>query len=162
MKARFALLQGIAACALSPSVPAEVTVSGRPVPEMTIFDTRMKNYMEANSIGAGVLGILRQDRIVYLRGFGILQGGVDLPENATFRVASLAKPITAAAIRMMAADGTFGPLGIDREVFNLTVNSVNNGGLLNIAPWNGLGDNDLAVVTIRHLLYHKGGFNVPD
>jgi hypothetical protein len=52
--------------------------------------------------------------------------------NALFRIASLCKPITAAAIRQLANAGRFRPSGHQRRVFNLTVNGVNNCGLPNV------------------------------
>lgn len=142
---------------------AALPVSGRPVPSMTAFDDAMQDVMEENSVTAGVLGIMRNDRIVYLRAFGYESGNTPLPENALFRIASLCKPITAAAIRRLASAGAFGALGLQRRVFRLTVDGVDNNGLLNVTPWRypgveALGDPLLANITVEHLLHHAGGF----
>ena len=139
-----------------------IAISGRPVPTMTAFDGIMSNYMQTSGITAGLLGIMRDGRTVYLRGFGNLPTSEPFPENATFRIASLSKPVTAAAIRMLASDGAFGANGIDRKAFNLTVNGTNNGGLLSITPFQSLGDSRMAQITIRHLLDHTSGFDGPD
>src|SRR5262249_53406291 len=98
---------------------AQLAVSGRPVPGMTAFDATMTNFMNANGITAGVLGISRNGRIEYLRAFGWLVApaggapGVPLPENTMMRTASAVKPVTAAAVRQLAADGGFGATGLN-------------------------------------------------
>jgi CubicO group peptidase (beta-lactamase class C family) len=125
---------------------------------MGAFDSIVTDFMEEWSIEAALVGIMRNDRIVYLRGFGSMDEGVNMPENAMVRQASATKPATAAAIRMLAEDGAFGPDGLDRKVFNLTIRGVSNGGLLNVAPFPSLGDTDYANITLRHLLEHQGGF----
>jgi CubicO group peptidase (beta-lactamase class C family) len=141
---------------------AVIPISGRPVPTMTAFDSIMTDFMEEWSIEAGVIGIMRENRVVYLRGFGSLDDGVNMPENAMLRQASATKPATAAAIRMLADDGAFGPDGLNRRAFRISVNGVSNNGLLNIAPWPSLVDTRLANITLDHLLRHRAGFNRDD
>jgi CubicO group peptidase (beta-lactamase class C family) len=152
----------IGACFWPMLSPGQIPISGRPVPSMVAFDQLMTRFMTANSIEAGVLGIMRDDRIVYLRGFGYLDSDIPLPENAMFRQASVSKPPTAAAVRKLAEAGAFGPLGIDRAAFNLTVSGVNNNGVLDITPFGGvLGDTSYARITIRQLLDHTSGLKGP-
>src|SRR5690606_2671848 len=111
------------------------------------------NYMDANAITAGVLGVMQDGRIVYLRGFGEDYDGNDLPENALMRVASLSKPITAASIRRIAADG----------VIDLADNAFDLGqpgdGILDDDPWPAIGDNRFQNITVNHLLNHQGGWD---
>ena len=76
---------------------AAIAISGRPVPKLVAFDDAMTELMSDNDIEAGVLGVMRNGTIVYLRGFGLLTTGVNMPENALVRLASCTKPITAAA-----------------------------------------------------------------
>lgn len=137
-------------CATSPSVHA---ISGRPVPTMTVFDTMMTGFMSANSIEAGVLGMMRGGRIQYLRGFGSLDLGVDMPENALVRLASCTKPITAAAIRRL--DIQSSDIAVTDFAFNLN----GNGGVLNYTPFPSAGDNRLQNITLNHLLQHRGGWD---
>ena len=154
------LLAGVAlAMSLSP-IPASaaIPISGRPVPTMNAFDSTMTTFMTNWSVEAGLVGIMRSNRVVYLRGFGWLDVGTNMPENAMIRQASATKPATAAAIRMLAADGAFGPEGLNRRVFNLTVRGVNNNGLLTVAAFPSLGDTRYASITLQHLLEHTGGF----
>lgn len=146
------------------SALADLPVSGRPVASLAGLDTIMQEEMADSGATAGVLGIMRNDRVIYLRSFGYDFEAERLPENALFRVASLSKPMTAAAIRQLADSGALGPQGLQRRVFNLTVNGSNNNGLLNVTPFfipgvNLLGDNRYADITVEHLLHHAGGFN---
>lgn len=142
---------------------AQLPASGRPAPGMAVFDGIMTNFMNANNITAGVLGISRNGRIEYLRGFGWLRvpGGGDpgepLPENAMMRTASTVKPITAAAVRQFNAEGGFGANGLNSRAFNNLVVGLN--GLLNVTPNPSLGDSRQADITLNHLLLHQGGFD---
>ncbi|BCX48243.1 hypothetical protein HAHE_21510 [Haloferula helveola] len=129
------------------AVPA---VSGRPVPELTDLDDMMSTFMDANSITAGVLGLMQDGRIIYLRGFGEDYDGNDLQENALFRVASLTKPVTASCIHQLIDDT------VNTNAFDL---DQVGGGVLDYDPWPSLGDNRLPNVTVFHLLNHQGGRN---
>src|SRR5258706_968264 len=57
------------------AVRAELPVSGRPVPELAALDTIMTEFMNDPSrmIPAGVLGISRGGRVVFLRAYGELR-----------------------------------------------------------------------------------------
>jgi len=144
---------------------ADLPVSGRPVPALSTFDTIMQQELADSSATAGVLGISRNGRVVYLRSFGYLDDGSTLlPETALMRIASCSKPFAAAAVRQLADSGALGGNGLQRRVFNLTVNGVNNNGLLNVTPFlipgvDVLGDNRYADITVAHLIDHSGGFN---
>ena len=52
--------------------------------------------MEDNDIDSGVMGIMHDHRIVYVRGFGWMDPGhaTLLQENAMMRYASITKPVT--------------------------------------------------------------------
>src|SRR5262245_34305358 len=99
------------AAVLAAPMHAQIPITGRPVPGMAMFDTIMTGFMSSNSITAGVLAISRNGRVEYARGFGWLTPTVALPENAMLRTASAVKPITAAAVRQLAADGALGANG---------------------------------------------------
>lgn len=127
-------------------------ISGRPVPSMTIFDTTMTSFMNDNDIEAAVLGIMHGGQVQYLRGFGSLDSGVNMPENALVRLASCVKPMTAAAIRQLDEQSNI-------DVTDFAFNLNGNGGVLNVTPFPGLGDNRLDDVTLNHLLQHRGGWD---
>ena len=142
---------------------AALPVSGRPAPGMAVFDTTMTDFMNDNSITAGVLGISRNGRIEYLRSFGWLTApdggspGVPLPENTLMRTASIVKPVTAAAVRQFSDEGRLGLTGLDSPVFNGLVVGVT--GMLDVTPMPVLADSRSADITINHLLLHEGGFD---
>lgn len=132
---------------------AETPISGRPVLEFGWLDEEMVSYMERREITAGVLGIMRDGRIVYLRGFGTDYYGDDLPENTPMRLASISKPVTAAAVQHLIANGQ---LSLHEKAFNL---GQPGGGILNLTPFGGLGDERLKDIEVQHLLAHEGGWN---
>jgi CubicO group peptidase (beta-lactamase class C family) len=140
--------------AAGPAAHAVPAVSGRPVPELADFDDTMTTFMDANSITAGVLGLIQDGRIVYLRGFGDDYDGNPLPENALMRIASLTKPLAASVIRDLAADGEFDTT--TDLAFDLGQPA---GGVLNYTPFQNLVDNRLQNTTIEDLLNHQGGWD---
>lgn len=160
-----ATLIRIAAAVLTTAAAASAApaVSGRPVPELSALDTIMSDFMDDNEITAGVLGVMQDGRIVYLRGFGEDYNGDDLPENALMRIASCSKPITAAVTRRL----------IENEAFALSDNAFDlgqvNGGVLDCvgkytpfpSVWNPTPDEPSPIrsITIDHLLRHRGGWD---
>jgi len=144
---------------LAASVPpalAQVPIQGAPVPELEVFDDLMHDYMVDNDIGAGILGMMKEGKIVYLRGFGFKDQAhaIPLPENTIMRIASVTKPITAAAVRTLIQAGA---IGLNQQVFSL---EPGDGGILDYEPW----DPDtvspvLNLITVEHLLQHEGGWD---
>lgn len=136
-------------------------VSGKPVPELAAFDAAMLNHMNQYGVEAGILGVMKDSEVVYLRGFGYLSPGIaglgipgtPLSEMAMMRLASCEKPLTAAAIHKLAAAGA---LDLEDNVFDL---GQWNGGLLNIAPAGTLATEYLKIVTVQDLLDHEGGWD---
>ncbi len=123
-------------------------VTGVPVPELAGVDQVVIDYMEDNGIPAGVVGIIRQGRIVYQRGF-------DTPENTALRTASVEKPFMAAAVERLIDEGT-----LDRDAFVFDLGQLPVSGILDLPPHGGqLGTEELKTVTVDHLLEHKGGWD---
>ena len=162
MNSNTRLLPSLAVCCavlfmLSGTQPAvALPISGRPVPALAQLDTIMNNFMSdaGRTIPAGVLGVSRGGRVVYLRAFGSLSSGANLPETALFRLASVVKPITAAAVHRFAQTGGFGATNLQRRIFNLS----GNGGVLSIAPPAAV-DARAQNITLGHLLNHSGGWD---
>jgi CubicO group peptidase (beta-lactamase class C family) len=130
-------------------------VSGTAVPALTAFDDAMLEFMEAQGIEAGVLGVMKDGVVVLERGYGWKDAAHNevLPATAMMRIASVTKPITAAAIRRLVATGAF---SLDDHVFDL---DQPGGGLLAVTPFLSLGDPRLADVTVQHCLDHEGGWD---
>lgn len=135
-------------------IRGQLPVAGRPVPELAHIDTLVTSWMNAGNIDAAVIGIMRDGVVVYLRGFGWLDDDVPMIENAKVRLASVTKPITAAAIRNLIAEPDI-DLALNTPAFNIG----SNNGVLNLSPWPSLGDTRLANVTVNHLLNHLGGWD---
>ena len=135
---------------------AQLPVSGRPVQVLSQLDSIMTSFMTDpnRNISAGVLGVSRGGKVIFLHAYGSAHSGANLPETALFRFASVAKPITAAAIQRFAASGGLGPGNLQRYAFNLS----GNGGILSVAP-PGTPDPRCQIITIGHLLNHSAGWD---
>ncbi len=135
------------------SFSVTVEAAGRLLHE--IFDSLMIDFTEERGIGAAALGIMKDGDIVYNRVFGWKDQSlrIPLPVDAMMRLASVTKPITAAAIHELAADGM---LDLNDFVFDL---GQDEGGLLEVAPFPNLGDARLSSITVLHLLRHRGGWD---
>lgn len=133
----------------------DLVSSGIPVPLLKPFDDAMKRFMAARSIPSGVLCVSKGDRILMEHAFGYKNPAKTQPlnPNALFRIASLVKPLTAAAVRDLIAKGK---LSLSTLAFNLPGQP--QPGLLKI-PIAGTPDVRLNQVTVQHLLEHKGGWN---
>ena len=115
----------------------------------------MEEFMAANDIGASALGVMRDGSIVYNKSFGWKNRNrtKPLPADVMMRVASLTKPITAAAIRDLVARGG---LSLDDKAFDV---GQPGGGVLDLEPWPKIGDSRMADITIGHLIRHRGGWD---
>jgi CubicO group peptidase (beta-lactamase class C family) len=150
------LLGLLAVCSLLQTVRAQLPISGRPVPSLAQLDTIMSDFMSdpSRNITAGVLGVSRGGRAIFLHGYGTLSPGTNLPETALFRLASVVKPITAAAIQTFSANNGFGAAQLQRRAFNLS----GNVGVLAVAPA-GTPDAFAQNITVGHLLNHSAGWD---
>jgi N-acyl-D-amino-acid deacylase len=145
--------------ALASPAHGQLAISGRPVPALTQLDTIMTNFMNdsGRTISAGVLGVSRGGRVVFLHSYGTLSPGVNLPETALFRQASVVKPITAAAMQRFAQNNGLGANQLQRRAFNLS----GNGGVLSVTlpPSTAIGDARYSQITVGHLLNHSAGWD---
>ena len=81
----------------------DLPVSGESVPELSFFDEAMVEFMETHGIESGLLGVMNQGVVVLERGYGWKDSehAEALPSTAMMRIASVTKPITAAAIHKL-------------------------------------------------------------
>ncbi len=148
-----AMALAILACSIS-IVRGGLPVTGVAVPALSAFDDIMQDFMATRFIDAGVLAVSRNGCIVYQRGFGThVPTGNALPENTPMRIASVEKPITAAAIQMLVE---FAGLGWNDFLFDL---GQPGGGRLQYEPFGELVDDRLEDITIRHAFNHQGGWD---
>ena len=122
---------------------------------VAFYTALLQQFTDLHGIGAAALGIMRQGEIVYEGAVGHMddQRRVPVRQDIMMRVASVSKPITAAAVRKLESDGM---LALDDRVFDL---GQSGGGLLEIDPFPQLGDPRLADITVLHLLQHRGGWD---
>jgi N-acyl-D-amino-acid deacylase len=123
--------------------------SGRFVPELAGFDWAMDRFMRERGIRAGALAVIKDGKLLLSRGYGHAdrEGKREVAPETPFRLASLSKPITAAAIGKLIRAGK---LKRDNRVFDL----------LRPEPLAGeTMDPRWKDITVAHLLDHKGGWD---
>jgi N-acyl-D-amino-acid deacylase len=122
----------------------DIPITGREDARLAAFDRLMLSFLRDHDVPGGALAIARHGRIVYARGFGYADVAKRLPvePDSLFRIASLSKPITAAAIMQLQERGK---LRLDDRACEL----------LDLIP----SDPRLAAVTVQQLLQHTAGFD---
>ncbi|MBX2821696.1 MAG: serine hydrolase [Rhodothermaceae bacterium] len=135
-------------------VVEDLPMNGRAGTGLSGFDAIMQDFMKARNIKAGALAIMLDQTLVYEKGFGWMDEAMttELPSDALFRLASVSKPITAAAIKKLIAGGS---LSASDQVFCIT--STTNC-ILDIEPF-GTADANVEQITVQHLLDHEGGWD---
>ncbi len=126
-----------------------------PRPREVEYTALLEQFTEQHGIGAAALGVMWNGDIIYEGATGFMDAERRIPvvRDVMMRIASVTKPITAAAIRQLAADGR---LSLDDPVFDL---GQPGGGLLALDPFPRLGDPRLEQITVLHLLRHEGGWD---
>ncbi|MEV4545892.1 serine hydrolase domain-containing protein [Micromonospora echinaurantiaca] len=141
-----ALGAGALAAAPAAAAPQTWSASGTAVAALRSFDDTMKSYMLARGISAGQLAVTYRGRLVLARGYGNNSPQLIQP-TSLFRVASLSKSLTAAAIVRLAQDGR---LSLGDPV----------GKFVDLTPPAGQSvDPRLGQVTLWRLLQHTGGWD---
>jgi N-acyl-D-amino-acid deacylase len=128
---------------------AKVPRTGPDDPDLASFDELMETFVRENEVPGVALAVAKDGRLVYARGFGYADPDSKLPvqPRSRFRIASISKPITAAAIlRLM----EMGKLKLDQPAFPL----------LDLTALAGEEEDPrLRKITVRHLLQHTAGFD---
>ena len=122
--------------------------TGPQVPELSAFDDTMKDFMVSRKISAGALAITYRGRLVFAQGYTWAKtDSAETEPTSLFRIASLSKSITSAAILKLVEDNQ---LKLDDKVLDI----------LPFGPPEGQAvDPNLHKVTILHLLQHLGGWD---
>jgi len=124
-------------------------VTGRDVPELSSFDTTMKTFMTSRNISGGALAVTRNSKLILARGYTYTDDPQDITVQPTslFRIASISKPITAAAIMRLVQEGR---LKLSDKLTNI---------LILKPPAGQTPDSRLANITVLNLLQHLGGWD---
>jgi hypothetical protein len=140
-----------ALCLPGTAVPAApvppIPISGTNQLTIASLDEAMLGFVKKINCTAGTLAISRQGRLLYERGYGWLdqQHKIAAPANAYFGIASCEKPITAAAVRKLAAEGK---LNLESPLFST----------LGIHPAGKIVDGRVTNITFEEVLEHKAGW----
>ncbi len=86
---------------------SELRAPGHPI--YAPFDADMDAIMESHEIGAASMAVMVNGKLRYEQGYGHLDRDKTMPTppDAMFRLASVTKPMTAAVVQMMVAEGHF-------------------------------------------------------
>jgi N-acyl-D-amino-acid deacylase len=145
---RFLQLFGLAAGSCASIHFLKASNSGHP---FASFDHEMDAFMKARGIPGGALAVSRNQRLVYAAGYGWanIEKKIRAHQETLFRIASLSKPITAAAVLKLVEQEK---LSLENKAFDI----------LPLDPGLGAGqrpDPRLKHITIRHLLTHTAGWD---
>jgi CubicO group peptidase (beta-lactamase class C family) len=120
--------------------------TGTTVSALAGFDNQMKTFMQARGVTAGQLAVTYKGRLVLARGYST-STALTVQPTSLFRVASLTKSFTAAAIVKLVQDGK---LSLSTPVANI----------IDITPATGLTrDSRWSTITLWKLLQHIGGWD---
>jgi CubicO group peptidase (beta-lactamase class C family) len=144
---RFA--QVVMACLLClTSVTALASPQAAANPEFAAIDAYVTARMEDLRIPGAAIGIVKDDQILYLRGFGIADpSGRPVTPQTPFRLASVSKTITALAIMQLVEAGK---VELDAPVQRYLP-------WFRVASGTSSTAEESSLITVRHLLYHTSG-----
>lgn len=126
-------------------------VTGLPDPSLASFDALMTDFVQDRRVPGGSLAVAKNGRLIYARGFGWADAAKKeaVRPDSRFRIASVSKPITAAAILKLAQDGKL----------NLEAPAWNSLPILARPAQNKIKDQRILAFTIQQLLNHTAGFD---
>jgi N-acyl-D-amino-acid deacylase len=134
------------------SEPTDVPVTGAAPPrELRSLDSAVRKLVTKWNVPGAAVAVMRNGRLVFARGYGYADLGhhqaID-PERSLFRIASVSKPITAAAALHLVQEQK---LNLEDKVFSL---------LDNLQPPSGTRiDRRLHSITVRDLLNMSAGWD---
>lgn len=127
----------------------EWQVTGFDVPELSSFDTQIKNFMLNRNISGGALAVTRDSKLVLAHGYTYTDNNQDVKvqPNSLFRIASCSKPLTALGILRLVQEGR---LNLSDKLTDI----------LTLKPPHGQTvDLRLMEITVKNLLQHLGGWD---
>ncbi len=120
-------------------------------PATARMERSVRNWMARHNIRGATLAVMRNERLVYCKGFGWADAEAQRPVEAgdIFRIASASKLITAIGIMKLCDEGR---LTTDALVFGPE-------GILGPRLFPEIKDKRTEKITVRHLLNHTAGFS---
>lgn len=131
------------------SPQADIPISGAAVPGMGSYDQVITDFMQKFSIPGGAVAVMRDGKLIYARGFGYadVENKTPVQPDALFRIASVSKTFTSAAVMKLVEEGK---LELDDRVAPLIAHLTPAPGATVDPRWEQ--------ITVRHLLNHTGGW----
>ncbi len=126
--------------------------TGTPIPQLAHVDVAVVNFMQQWNLPGGSVAIVKDGRLVYARGFGMANRETNelVQPHHRFRIASVSKPITAAAIMKLMEEGK---VRLADKIFGAE-------GILNDSIYATINDARVRDITVQHLLQHTAGWNL--
>lgn len=119
------------------------------IPELRGLDHAVDSFMNFWSLRGASLAIMRNDSLLYAKGYGYADSSTPMTPGTTMRLASVSKLLTAVGIMKLEEEGkllletpVFGPYGILNEYDTF------------------IKDSNYYLITVEHLLRHQAGFTV--
>ena len=114
------------------------------------FDRMVKNYLTYWAIHGASLSVMRNDSLLFAKGYGEADSGLEMQPGYIMRMASVSKLVTAAGIMVLQ----------DRGLLNIKDHVFGPDGILNDSTYNAaIKDTLYYRITVEDLLRHKGGFS---
>jgi CubicO group peptidase (beta-lactamase class C family) len=118
-------------------------------PSLAVFDHAMQQFMVANTVHAGQLCILNKGFPLLQRGYAYPTTAASVKPTSLFRIASISKMFTSAAIKTLVDHGI---LKLSQPAFALL-------GITKAALATQTPDPRVSTITVQNLLDHTGGWN---
>jgi CubicO group peptidase (beta-lactamase class C family) len=125
-------------------------ITGRAAPELKVLDDSIAALMKKWGIPGGAVAVAKDGRLVFAHGYGLADSDSQQPvqPDSLFRIASVTKPITAAAILVLVEQGR---LDLDAKVLDILKKLDSS--------FPKPADERWKQITVRQLLHHTAGFD---
>jgi len=86
---------------------AELPMTGTAIPSLSAIDNLISNFMATYKVPGGAVGFVRDGKLLFVRGYGYADTNTQevVQPHSLFRLASLSKAVTAAAILKLVEQG---------------------------------------------------------
>ena len=124
------------------------TIVNEDLPELRALDHSIDSFLNFWALHGASLAIMRNDSLLYAKGYGMADASTPMTPGTTLRLASVSKLLTAVGIMKLQEEGklfletpVFGPYGVLNE----------------FDPY--IKDSNYYLITVEHLLRHQAGFS---
>ncbi len=117
----------------------------------TTFDKEIRTFMRRWELKGASFALMRNDSLLYAKGYGMARDTVQSDATHVFRIASVSKLITATAVMKLCEAEQ---LALSDKVFGAQ-------GLLNDSIFLDIYSSRMEKITVEHLLRHTSGITTP-